>query len=273
MVKNNLLYRLKGHGPRCGFFCMFASVCQYLYNKNQKNKSYIWWSDSRYERSEKNTLDLIFTQNYPKNYDAIITQGITMFSPTVKKYFVSKPHLNPQNIAEFNEKFWDTFSPNEELCTILEGLCNIRDGKKTLSVHIRRSDILSEEYYKHYLKFDVNVLENYFIKISEVFNKGGYEKIFLCTEDETVLNFLKSKFDSDIFFYQPNVKRVEYEIIDHRSSMESIYEEDGKKILLNLMSDVLFASYCDGFLGCDFSGVSIFIEIFNNNKFEEINYF
>jgi hypothetical protein len=55
--------------------------------------------------------------------------------------------------------------------------------------------------------------------------------------------------------------------------MSSIYNENGKELLLSLMTDVLFASKCEGFLGTEFSGVSIFIEVFNNNDFKKINYF
>ena len=269
-MKKNILYKVDGHSPRCGFFCMFSNICSYLYN--QDNNIFIHWGNNRYTYDSENCLDYIFDQNFPENFDSIESSPVNMWTDNVKKYFKTNPSSIPNHLIEFNNFFWSKFAPNEKLKKRLCDLRNIKNNKKTLSVHIRRSDILCETYFLPYLKFDVNNLENYFEIINREYIDGKYEKIFLCTEDENVYNFLKTKFNSDILFYQ-NVKRVSHEVIDPNSSLEPLYDQSKEEMLLDIMSDVLFASECEGFLGSIFSGVSIFIEIFNNNKFKKLTYF
>jgi hypothetical protein len=195
-----------------------------------------------------------------------------MWSENVKKYFTTNPSSNPSNIEEFNTLFWSRFSTNEKLKSRIEKLKKIKGNKKTLSVHIRRSDILTENYFLPYLNFDINDLEKYYEKINNIFISGKYEKIFLCSEDQTIVDFLKNKFSSNILFFQ-DVSRVSNVVVNSSTSLDPIYKTDGETLLLEIMSDVLFSKECEGFLGTIFSGVSIFIEIFNNNKFESINYF
>lgn len=271
MVKKNVLYKIKGHSDRCGFFCMFSSVISYLYNEN--DNVFIHWENDRYDKSKNNVLDIIFHQNYPKNYDFVDESNIRYWNGEIKKYFDIEPHKRPELIKEFNDKFWNLFSVNKDLLFKINELNDIKKDVKTLTVHIRRGDILSETYFNKYITWDVNDLNYYYQKIKNEFEEGGYEKIFLCTEDRNIVEFLKDKFNDDVLFYQKDVYRVKNDIINNNSSISSIYDENGRELLLNLMTDVLFASKCEGFLGTVFSGVSIFIEVFNNNNFKKINYF
>jgi len=270
MVKKNVLYKINGHSDRCGFFCMFSSVISYLYN--EKDNVYIHWENNLYDKSKNNILDFIFYQDYPKNYDFIDESDTRYWSSDIKKYFDLRPNTRPELIKEFNDKFWGIFSVSKDLLVKINELNYLKKDVKTLAVHIRRSDILSETYFNKYIKWDVNDLNYYYEKIKNEFEEGGYEKIFLCTEDKNIVEFLKDKF-SDVIFYQKDVYRVKNGIINNNTSMSSIYNENGKELLLSLMTDVLFASKCEGFLGTEFSGVSIFIEVFNNNDFKKINYF
>ena len=269
-MKKNKLYKLFGHSQRCGFFCMFSNVCTYLYDID--NNVYLYWGDNRFTVGDENALDYIFNQNFPEKFDEVISSPVNLWSENVKKYFTTNPSSEAQNIQEFNNLFWSRFKINNKLELKLNYLRKIKNNKKTLSVHIRRSDILCENYFLPYIKFDVNNFEYYFNKINEECIIGGYEKIFLCSEDENIVNYLKNKFNDDIIFFQ-NIKRVSHDIINSSSSLDPIYNQEKETILLDIMSDVIFASECDGFLGTVFSGVSIFIEIFNNNKFNKINYF
>ena len=277
MVKKNTLIKLTGHPNRCGFSCVFANVCEFVYNNDDKNNTNIHWSNTRYDKSDKNSLDYIFTQKEVGEFDDVIKlgsnwSGININHSKVRNFFDVKPHTRPDFINEFNKKFWSTFSLNDDLIGRIKDLTTKKGDSKTLAVHIRRSDVLSEVYWKHLITWDINDLDYYYNSIKKEFEEGQYEKIFLCTEDDNIHKFLKTKFSEDILFTQETV-RIGHDIIDYRSSLESLYTKDGKVILLDIMSDVIFASKCEGFLGTVFSGISIFIEVFNNNNFKKINYF
>jgi hypothetical protein len=270
MVKTNRLYKLEGDGG-CGFFCMLANICHLIYKED--HNVFINWSRNKYDKKGMNVFDFIFTQNYPEDYTVIGPMRPEMWKPELAKFFKSYPtNENTENIEEFNRRFWSIFSINDKLQQRLDSLNQIKKNKKTLSVHIRRSDSLSVHYFKPYMNYDPNNMEFYYNKIKETYEQGDYEKLFVCTEDRFVMDYLKSKFDENILFYQ-DVTRVFFEKIDQNSTLQSIYNQNGEELLLEIMSDVLFASKCDGFLGTPYSGVSIFIEIFNNNKFESKNYF
>jgi hypothetical protein len=252
---------------------MFSSVCEFIYRTNDENHVSIHWSNTRYDESDKNSLDYIFTQKEGE-FDDVITYGNNwpVNQNNVKNFFNVRPHTRPDLINEFNEKFWCVFSLSNDLINRIENLNTKKGNNKTLAVHIRRSDVLSETYFRHLISWDINDLSYYYNNIKKEFEEGQYEKIFLCTEDDNIHKFLKTKFSEDILFTQETV-RIGHDIIDHTSSLESLYTKDGKVILLDIMSDIIFASKCEGFLGTEFSGVSIFIEVFNNNNFKKINYF
>jgi hypothetical protein len=253
---------------------MFSDICSYLYEKDYN--VFLHWSNTKFDNSSFNSLDYFLKQEYPENYD-VIQEGkdVSEFKHNVRKYFDSKPSTRPEYIKEFNDLFWGKFKLSDKLQIIVDDTLNKFNNKKTLAVHIRRADIIHLDYFKPYINFDINNLNNYYEIIKEKFVNGGYEKIFLCSDEQSVLDFLVGKF-GDIIIYNNNF-RNDYKIINSDLTIENMYGLDrsnnGEKLLLEIMSDALISSKCDGFLGTVFSGFSMFIEIFNNNKFKEINYF
>jgi hypothetical protein len=118
------------------------------------------------------------------------------------------------------------------------------------------------------LKYDNEV---YYDKIMKVFNEGGFEKIYIATEEIEIINFFKSKIP-DLLIYQDC-----YRILRSESPFQAAWLGDPRQNHFTLHSqevliDVLNMSKCNSLL-CGISGVSNGAIYFNGLNYENVYYF
>jgi hypothetical protein len=147
---------------------------------------------------------------------------------------------------------------------ILESLNGEIEGSKTLGVHCRRSDM--GKFHPEFLF--VNKTEDFFNKTMSVYEKNGFEKIYLATEEIEIFEYFKSRVP-DILIYQDcfRLKRSDDHLVvpSNRSNHRYLM---GKEVLI----DSLNLSKCNSLL-CGVSGVTYGSILFNGNKYENVYYF
>lgn len=283
MNKKNVLYNFKGNSVdhngeiNCEFFCKFSHICSHLYDED--NNVFLKWANNKYDNTDTNVLDYIFNQLYPTSYDIVIDvpEGKCghKYEHKIPHFFTPNSSKNYQMVNDFNYRFWNSFKVSDEVINKINPILKQLEDKNTLAVHIRRSGVFKVDYFKPYIQHDPNDLSWYYNKIMKMHEVGNYDKIFVCTEDLGVLEYLKERIPSELLVYN-DVYRTFNAKIDKFSDTESKFkvnrENNGKLLLIELISDIIVASKCTDFMGSSFSGVSIYIELLNNCKFRNISY-
>ena len=136
---------------------------------------------------------------------------------------------------------------------------------KTLGVHCRLSDMarLHPEF------LTCKSPEEFYEKTMKVFREGGYERLYLATEETAILDYFRERC-SDILFYQEDCYRISTDEnhmdvqdgrLHHRARMGS-----------EVLTDCLNLSNCDGLL-CGISSVTYGAMFFNGLKYSKVHYF
>lgn len=138
---------------------------------------------------------------------------------------------------------------------------------KTLGVHCRRSDMA----LYHPENTSCVETEDFFNKTMKVFRDYNFEKIYLATEEEEILNFFLKEIPDKILYQDCHrLKKGEKDFWHH----PDVSLRDNHKYLIGkeVLLDALSLSYCNSLL-TGISGVTYGSIIFNGLKYENVFYF
>lgn len=208
-----------------------------------------------------NTWEYCFDQDYKiddiYNSSPVLSDGLTpnFYNPHGKHF------RNKQLTQLFHDLYKKYIKVKPE---IMERLNNQINQYKTLGVHCRRSDmrLAHSEIALNYTN------EIFFEKTMKIFNEGNFEKIYLATEEVSIVEYFKSKIHDKIFYQdcfrvQPNEQPV-----TQKSDRFMHRTRQCQEVLL----DGLNLSKCHSLL-CGISGVSNSVTFINGLKFENVYYF
>jgi hypothetical protein len=150
---------------------------------------------------------------------------------------------------------------------ILDELLIVNPSEKILAVHCRRS-----EMHLGHSNIALNYEnEIYFNKVMKIYNEGGFDKIYLATEEIDIINYFKEKIE-DILIFQEC-----YRIQRTGSPFEASWLGDPRHNHFTLhtqevLKDILNMSNCDSLI-CGISGVSNNSIYFNGLNYNNVYYF
>ena len=164
-------------------------------------------------------------QNMVNNSYNIENNHIRLLAEIYKKYI----HLNDQTSQFINDAI-NRLSGNLSY-----------SSSKILGVHARGTD------------FNLGLLNHpnvvapteYLEKVREVFSNGKYDKIFIASEDSTIIDMFVSEFGDNVLFYD-DVFRTSGKTSPHSAPNDR--ELNNYKLGLEVLRDVYTLAHCHGFV-------------------------
>jgi hypothetical protein len=263
-------YPLGNHG----FFSQFNFLLgqlDYAYHNNLI--PIVNWENSHLTKNNKNLFNEFFDINFDSN--EFINDNNSILCPREFLFLVkgeiyawpvgypprsSKIFKNKEVVTHLNFLFNYYFKIKDSLLKYLNG--DILKYK-TLGVHCRRSD-MSLAHPENSLVTD-NL--DFFEKTMIIFHKEGFEKIYLATEEEELLNYFLERV-GDKLLYQKCTR------IKHKD--DSVFWEektdDGILIAKEVLIDSISLSKCHSLL-TGISGVTYGSIFFNGLEYDDVYYF
>ena len=167
-----------------------------------------------------------FYQDMFDNSYAVSDENIKLLSETYKKYIHLNRKTNQFIYGEINNLF---------------GVAGQRNNAKILGIHVRGTD------FNLGLLNHPNVVSpaEYLKKAREIFSGRKYNRIFLATEDISVIDMFVSEFGENILYYN-DVFRTSGKSGPH--STPNGRELNNYKLGLEVLRDVYTLAHCDGFV-------------------------
>ncbi len=137
------------------------------------------------------------------------------------------------------------------------------ENYKTLGVHCRRSDMGSF----HPENVSVVTNEDFFDLTMKVFNENGFEKLYLATEEQDILDFFIQRIPDKIIYQ--DCKRIRK---GEPVFWVNINDKSGSNISREVLIDALALSKCNSLLTA-ISGVTYGSIFFNGLKYNDVYYF
>lgn len=204
----------------------------------------------------KNCWEFYFNQT---SKDSISSEFDSLLDAKIY-YNTSDFFMYPEKFIELKNKFWKNFDLKEgiknEIKLFYEN--NIL-GKKTLGVQVRLTDM------KHY--HNVSPVEKYVNKINEILLLNPeIEQIFLSTDDSEVIDYLKSKIDKKIIYYENMFRATKDDPHLHPYDRFN-NERPMHKYLIGVecCQEIFTLAKCDYMLKADVSSISIIASILSEN--------
>ena len=123
--------------------------------------------------------------------------------------------------------------------------------EKTLGVHVRATDF-NKGYNNHPVVIKPT---EYLEKVKEVYREYGYKKVFLASDDATVIELFKQTFGENVFFYEDTYRSTDGSAIHYNN--EQVNRNLHKYLLgIEIIRDYYTLGYCDGLIAGN-SNVSI----------------
>jgi hypothetical protein len=164
------------------------------------------------------------------------------------------------DVGRYAERY---FVPRKD---ILDSLDKDIQKYKTLAVHCRRSDL---DWAHPNLRLGFSE-EDYFNNAMKIFKEGGFEKIYLSTEEYKIYDYFMERIP-ELILCQHDCYRVsqnESPVLNLNLKVRDLHRYlTGKEVLI----DILNMSKCHSLL-CYISGVANMATFFNNGRFENIYY-
>lgn len=179
-----------------------------------------------------------------KNYIRSDVKHIYIYQNMINKSYKIED-INFKLLADMYKKY---IHLNERTKTFIDSdidkIFNRRDqlsSQKILGIHVRGTD------FNLGLRDHPNVVapNEYLAKAKEVFSSGKYDKIFIATEDSTILEMFISEFGDKILYYK-DVFRTSGKSGPHSTPNDR--ELNNYKLGLEVLRDVYTLANCDGFI-------------------------
>ncbi len=180
--------------------------------------------------------------------------------------FSGSYEVNQSEIDKLGVIFKKYIHLNKTTREYIEGnMRNVLTGESILAVHVRGTDFNCEiKYHPHAI-----TTEQYLSKTKELCAGGRYKKVFLATDDASVLEMFKQEFPDKLVYYE-DVFRTENHIGPHGTPSERPLHY--YKLGLEVLRDVYTLANCDSLL-CGLSQVAFAVRYVNvalERKFGEI---
>lgn len=161
-----------------------------------------------------------FTFLSPKGYKEDKENEIKVLAYYAKKYI----HLR----EDVKLSFWNQ-------------LLTITGQGNTLGVHVRATDF-NIGYDRHPVAISP---QEYLQKTKEIYKKGNFDRIFLATDDSTVISLFKDEFGTALSYYEDTCRSVTGEAVHYGN--EKIQRENHRYLLgIEIIRDFYTLGYCAG---------------------------
>lgn len=210
--------------------------------------------------------EIVFNSNYILSDGEF--RGMNVVSGQVPPKVAIKPQdkifLNKELVIEVNKIIKKYIKVKKN---ILDNLLVNNPKEKILAVHCRRS-----EMHLGHSNIALNYEnETYFNKVMKIYNEGGFDKIYLATEEIEIINYFKERIGEVLIFQEC------YRIQRNGSPFEASWLGEPRHNHFTLhsievLTDILNMSNCESLL-CGISGVSNNSIYFNGLNYNNVYYF
>jgi len=160
--------------------------------------------------------------------------------------------------VEINEMILKYIKPNEKVLNEVSKIINT-EWDKTLAVHIRGTDYWTNQ----------NTLDEFCVRIQDNIEKNKYEKIFVASDNNQSINYIKEKF-KNVLYYNTDIRQN-----DLTSSAPICHNVSGEKKTkhgMDVLVECILLSKCDKII-CVNSNVAAMACFLNPEmEFELISY-
>lgn len=256
--RNKILYYIYENNAALGFFAMYRYWMEYLYFADicgytpiictsrkcaYREEGAVAGTHNVFEyffrqpsnigiKEAKHSSKVILSDIVHREMVELILTGRTNHYGYTEKYLREMGEILSKYII-FNDHTMQYL--NEELKKF--GM----DNKKVLGIHIRGTDFRGK--YNNHPVFVTE--EDCFIEIDKIFEKNGYDQIFVATDDQRILRGFMARYGDSVYFY-PDVVRGS----TNKSVMLSKDSRKHHKYLLGLevIRDMYTLSMCSGLI-------------------------
>ncbi len=229
------------------------------------------WSQSQFSENNENVFDVVFDSKFktedvneinsvlcPRHFFFIVKgqeySWPVGYPPRCEKVFRLK-----EVVTNLHFLFNHYFEVKEE---ILKSIPHEITEYKTLGVHCRRSDMGSF----HPENVSVVKNEDFYERTMKVFNDNKFDKIYLATEEQEILDYFLTRLGDKIIYSE--CKRIG----PGKQTFWSNVNSNGNKLAKEVLIDALCLSKCDSLL-TGISGVTYGSIFFNGLKYNDVYYF
>jgi len=229
------------------------------------------WKDSQFSENSENLFDYLFinkltienineenSQLCPRQFYFIV-KGQEYYWPIGYPPRCEKVFRIKDVVSNLHFLFNHFFEIKKE---ILDSIPDDITKFKTLGVHCRRSDMGSF----HPENVSVVRNEDFFDRTIKVFNQHNFDKIYLATEEQEILDYFIERLGDKIIYSE--CKRIQ-------PGEQTFWQDevtDGNKISKEVLVDSLCLSKCDSLL-TGISGVTYGSIFFNGLEYTDVYYF
>lgn len=278
----------------CGnLFSLFNHILMGV-NSGEKD-FYCDWSGNNWFNEEpgKNSFEIMFKNKKNKDKNAKIKSGSDFkYNDSIgwvpRALNIKSPLDNKQlqYVDIIRTNFNLNFDINDNIQKEIDLFYNTHlKNKKVLGAHLRGADLMKHNgLSKNYSKNNGHKFypEYYIPYLKKEMEKYNYDKIFVATDDETVLNSVIKEFGDKIIYYKNNFRisttnalKLHQDPLFDNGKFDWMFKNSRKnhikKLNIETMLDALTLSKCNSLL-CSISSVSCVAQIFNNNKYNNVSF-
>ncbi len=171
----------------------------------------------------------------------------------VNNYKITDEYM--ETVSKIVSKY---LSYNEIVATYLQENVKPIQGKKVLGVHVRGADF--KRGYKNHPH--MVTVEEYLQMAKEQFEKGGYDVLFLATDDQEAIEKFSAIFGEKLFYYADVMRTDGDETVMKSQSTRALHHY---KLGLEVIRDMHTLSLCSGLIA-GMSNVSIFSRVMKQSR-------
>ena len=270
-----LYYRIPEYGDQVGFFCeVIFTLLRMKFADERGFIPYIDWKKGHlyYEEGGMRGVENVYDYYFKQPSGATSLESLRFVTDATDEQMHMLQHRYDHHGYHYTDEYIDVLADmaakylvfNEETEGYLkDAVSKTIAGKKTLGVHFRGTD-----YRRSYNNHPVFVtVEDEIEKIKAIASSGGYERIFLATDEAAAIEKFREVFGDKLVYYEDVYRAGEG---DDESVAYSKSSRENHHYLLGLeaLRDQYTLSACDGMV-CGLSNLSITARLFKRGIFKE----
>lgn len=225
-ILSNDNFRILKANDYSGFFANMLQTISLLMQVEKlslKYKILIDWNNILYrsDNRKNNVWEYYFQQLHPYDVEEAYKNGVPLLK--VKEFYPSyiNDEIRKKSFFVINKyvKIKEEFN-----CKMNNFLKNF-ENKKVIGVHVRRTDHIQDSPYTKN--------EIYFQNIDRYSKEYGLNHIFLCSDEEKVINEFKEKYKNRIITY-PSTRSFDSKSIHHQLNFDGY--KKGEDVLIEAIS-------------------------------------
>ena len=243
---------------RSGFCSLYKFVLAHLaYAKDLGLTPVVYWGNKTlyYDstiQSTTNCFEYYFKPVSEISYSQVEKCKKVIVSKSIDRSVFCKQSIYT-NISEEDVIFLSQFIKpyiqikDEVKALFWNELKEITDGGRTLGVHVRATD-----FYRGFNRHPVAISSEEYLQTAKImFDNGDFDRLFLATDDMSVISLFKKTFGNKLFFYEETFRSSDGKAIHYGNNC--IKRVHHKYLLgLEILRDFYTLGYCAGLV----SGVS-----------------